>query len=338
MTRGDRKKGQTKEKGTDKQKRGTRSGECGTLKEGKAKLVAPHSPALHSPALHSSASHSSAHYSAIFFSIWQHGSIDLAYVQRTLIPRGSFAHHAKEIVMPKKKTAVIAGVGPGLGAALARKFAAEGCQLALLARSPEFINRLSSDLKRRKTAALAIPTDISDPLAVIEAFRRIRKEFKTVDILVNHASASNWKSILKITPQEFERAWRVTVFGALLCAQQAVCDMISAGQGVILFTGATSAIRGRKGAPEFSSAKFALRGLAWSLASELWPKGIHVAHVIIDGMIDTPKVRAQFKPKPAEPLLKPDAIAESYWHLIQQDRSAWSFELDLRPHQEEFFT
>lgn len=235
------------------------------------------------------------------------------------------------------KTAVIAGVGPGLGAALARKFAEEGCQVGLLARSPEFIRRLESELRRKKRKALAVPTDISDPAAVVKAFASIRKEFRSVDILVNNASSSNWKGILKIKPEEFEQAWRVSIFGAFLCTQQAVCDMVSAGEGTILFTGATSAIRGRKGAPEFSSAKFGLRGLAWSLAAELWPKGIHVAHVIIDGVIETPRVREQFKLKPDEPLLMPKAIAETYWNLVGQDRSAWTFEVDLRPNREEFF-
>ena len=103
------------------------------------------------------------------------------------------------------------------------------------------------------------------------------------------------------------------------------------------FTGATSSVRGRGGAVAFSSAKFAVRGLAQSLAVELWPKGIHVAHVIIDGVIDTPNVRKAYKPTARDPLLQPDAIADAYWNLIQQDRSAWSLEIDLRPHNEAFF-
>jgi NAD(P)-dependent dehydrogenase (short-subunit alcohol dehydrogenase family) len=108
------------------------------------------------------------------------------------------------------------------------------------------------------------------------------------------------------------------------------------GSGAIIFTGATSSVRGRGDAVSFSSAKFAVRGLAQSLAVELWPKGIHVAHVIIDGVIDTPNVRRTYKP-PQEPLLKPETIADSYWNLIQQDRSAWSLEIDLRPYNEAFF-
>ncbi len=113
--------------------------------------------------------------------------------------------------------------------------------------------------------------------------------------------------------------------------------MLKGGAGAIIFTGATSSVRGRGGAVAFSSAKFAVRGLAQSLAVELWPKGIHVAHVIIDGVIDTLNVRKTYKPSAKDPLLQPEAIANAYWHLIQQDRSAWSLEIDLRPHKEAFF-
>ncbi len=127
------------------------------------------------------------------------------------------------------------------------------------------------------------------------------------------------------------------MFGAFLCAQEAVPDMLKRGAGAIIFTGATSSVRGRGGAVSFSSAKFAVRGLAQSLAVELWPKGIHVAHVIIDGVINTPEVRKTFKPSAKDPLLQPDAIADAYWDLIQQEPSAWSLEIDLRPHTEAFF-
>jgi len=125
--------------------------------------------------------------------------------------------------------------------------------------------------------------------------------------------------------------------GAFLCAREAVPDMVKLGAGAIVFTGATSSVRGRGGAVAFSSAKFAVRGLAQSLAVELWPKGIHVAHVIIDGVIDTPSVHRTYKPSAREPLLKPDAIAEAYWSLIEQERSAWTLEIDLRPNKEAFF-
>jgi NAD(P)-dependent dehydrogenase (short-subunit alcohol dehydrogenase family) len=127
---------------------------------------------------------------------------------------------------------------------------------------------------------------------------------------------------MKTTPDQFERSWRIAVLGAFLCAREAVPDMLKRQRGAIVFTGATSSVRGRGGAVAFSSAKFAVRGLAESLAVELWPRGIHVAHVVIDGLIDTPKIRRRYKPSAREPLLKLEAIADSYWNLIQQDRSA----------------
>ncbi|MGH7232644.1 MAG: SDR family NAD(P)-dependent oxidoreductase, partial [Nitrospiraceae bacterium] len=108
-------------------------------------------------------------------------------------------------------------------------------------------------------------------------------------------------------------------------------------KGAMIFTGATSSVRGRGGALDFSSAKFAVRGLAESLARELWPKGIHVAHVVIDGVIETPEVRRKLSPAPNEPLLNPDAIAETYWNVVTQERTSWTLELDVRPFNEDFF-
>jgi NAD(P)-dependent dehydrogenase (short-subunit alcohol dehydrogenase family) len=158
-----------------------------------------------------------------------------------------------------------------------------------------------------------------------------------VEILIAHASGSVGEGLMKTTADQFEQSWRTGVFGAFLCAREAVPNMLKRGAGAIIFTGATSSVRGRGGAVAFSSAKFAVRGLAQSLAVELWPKGIHVAHVIIDGVIDTGKIRRTYKPSDKEPLLKPEAIADAYWNLIQQDRSAWSLEIDLRPNKEAFF-
>jgi NADP-dependent 3-hydroxy acid dehydrogenase YdfG len=237
-----------------------------------------------------------------------------------------------------KKTAVISGVGPGLGASLVRKFASEGCQVGLLARSSDEIQTLATELQASGTKALALPTDITDAQMVESSFNRIHEELGTVDILINHAGNAAWGEFSELTAEDFYRSWQVCAFGSFLCAQQVVPDMVEKGSGAILFTGATSAIRGRPGAIAFSSAKFAVRGLAWGLARELGPKGIHVAHIIIDGVIDTPSVRERYQLSEDEPLLLPDEIAEAYWSLIQQPKSAWSFELDLRPHNEEFFT
>jgi NAD(P)-dependent dehydrogenase (short-subunit alcohol dehydrogenase family) len=185
---------------------------------------------------------------------------------------------------------------------------------------------------------LPVQADITDSEQVSRAFEKVSDNFGPVDILINHASYAAWKGLLDLSPEQFEQPWRVTVYGAFLCAREAVPDMLKSGGGAILFTGATSGIRGRVGALAFSSAKFGVRGMADSLAREYWPQGIHVAHIVIDGIIDTPQVREHYRPDESEPLLDPDAIAASYWSLTRQDRSAWTFELEVRPHDEEFFS
>ncbi|MFB6271169.1 MAG: SDR family NAD(P)-dependent oxidoreductase [Halobacterium sp.] len=231
------------------------------------------------------------------------------------------------------RTAVIAGVGPGLGESLARKFVAEGCQVGLFARSVNYLDGLSADLG---ADAVAVTTDVTDPEAVADGFDAVRDEFGSVDVLVNHASGGVWKGVTDITPSEFEDAWRVSAYGGLLCSQAALEDMRDGDGGTIIFTGATSAVRGRDGAAGFSAAKFAARGLAESMARELGPEGVHVAHVVIDGQILTPGVEDAYPERDREEFLDPDEIAESYWHLVEQDESAWTLELDLRPHVEEF--
>ncbi len=236
------------------------------------------------------------------------------------------------------KTAVICGVGSGLGAALVRRFARGGYNLVMVARSSGYIQSLAGALRQSGTSVLPLAADISCPSQVAGAFARVREELGAVDVLINHAGNAVWKDFMQLTPEEFERSWRVCAYGSLLCCKEAAADMVSRNSGAILFTGATSAIRGRPGALAFSSAKFAVRGLAWSLARELGPKGIHVAHIIIDGVLDTPRLRARESPAEGEPLLDADAVARVYWDLVQQDRRAWTFEIDLRPHDEDFFT
>jgi NAD(P)-dependent dehydrogenase (short-subunit alcohol dehydrogenase family) len=233
--------------------------------------------------------------------------------------------------------AAIAGVGPGLGASLARKFAKEGCRIALLARSSDFLEALSKELRQRGTQTAAIPTDISAADQVAAAFHRIREQLGSVDVLVNNASAGGpfTQSFVEIDAESFARGWRAGVLGAFLCSQAVAPDMLGKGTGCILFTGATSSVRGAS--ITFSSAKFAIRGLAQALARELWPKGIHVAHIIIDGVIRESEIELGGDDKTAEPLMNPAAIAEAYWGLVKQDRSAWSLEIDLRPNQEKFF-
>lgn len=241
-----------------------------------------------------------------------------------------------------RKTAVIAGVGPGLGESLVRRFADDGFSVGMFARSEEYLSELEESVEEEGGDALAVPTDITSQEEVSEGFEAVRDEFGFGggDVLVNHASAASWKGLRGSSPDEFERAWRVAAYGGFLCSKHAVEGMLGddgdGDNGTIIFTGATSAVRGRGGAVGFSSAKFAVRGMAESMARELGPQGVHVAHVVIDGMIDTPRVRERFPDTSDDELLDPDEIAESYAHLVEQDRSSWTLELDLRPHVEEF--
>ena len=232
-------------------------------------------------------------------------------------------------------TAVIAGVGPGLGESVARRFAAEGCDIGLLARSGDYLEELAADLS---TDAVGVATDLCDSADVATAFDRVRDELGPIDVLVNHASAASWTGIRATSLDAFDRAYEVGPRADFLCSQAAVRDMLDEDRpadergGTIVFTGATTSMRGREGAVGFSMAKFGSRGLAESMARELGPEGVHVAHVVIDGGILGPDVETDTP----EEYLDPEAIADSYWHLVQQDRSAWTLELDLRPHVEQF--
>jgi NAD(P)-dependent dehydrogenase (short-subunit alcohol dehydrogenase family) len=231
-------------------------------------------------------------------------------------------------------TAVVAGVGPGLGESLARKFAAEGCAVGLLARSGDYLTDLAEDLWDTPGDAVAVECDLADPADIERAFADVRDAFGPVDTLVNHASAAPWKGLEAVDPDEFDRALDVGPRAALHCSQEAVADMRETdSDGTVIFTGATTSVRGRENAIGFSAAKFACRGMAESMARELGSEGIHVAHVVLDGQILPPDGPGS---REAEEFLDPDEIAESYWHLVEQDRSAWTLELDLRPHVEEF--
>ena len=240
--------------------------------------------------------------------------------------------------MDMTHTAVVTGVGSGLGTSLVRKLVKEGYRVGMFARSSDYIRDLEHELNVKNNMAIGISTDISDPAQVQRGFHQIREKFGQIDLLINHAGNAAWKEFTDLTPEDFEQAWRVCAYGSFLCAQEAVRDMMHLKRGTILFSGATSSIRGRKGGLAFSSAKFAVRGLADSLARELWSQNIHVAHVIIDGAIDTPHLREHDTPTSTEPLLNPDEMAEAYWGLVQQPHNAWSLELDLRPFNEDFFT
>jgi NAD(P)-dependent dehydrogenase (short-subunit alcohol dehydrogenase family) len=227
--------------------------------------------------------------------------------------------------------AVVAGAGPGLGASLARRFAREGCRVAPFARSAEYVTELADDLPD-PGEGLGVRVDLADPASIDEGFERVRDAFGPVDLLVNHASAAPWEGLLDCETRDLDDALDVGVRGAFRCSQAAVSDMLDTGGGTVIFTGATTSVRGREGAVAFSAAKFGARGLAESMARELGPEGVHVAHVVIDGGIRPPDREVD----DPEAYLDPDAIADAYWNLATQDRSAWTLELDLRPHVEAF--
>ncbi|ELZ48652.1 short-chain dehydrogenase/reductase SDR [Halorubrum coriense DSM 10284] len=216
------------------------------------------------------------------------------------------------------QTAIIAGVGPGLGESLARKFAAEGCRVALFARSADYLEDLAADLPD-PGEGLAVPTDLAEVEQIRAGFETVREAFGPVEVLVNHASAASWTGLMDTSVEEFEGAWAVNGRGAFVCSQEAVGDMLETGGGTVVFTGATSSVRSLGGAVGFTAAKFAARGMAMDVAQEFGSEGVHVAHVVIDGQIDSPGVRERSPDRDGDTFLDPDEMAETYWHLVERD-------------------
>ena len=235
----------------------------------------------------------------------------------------------------QSRVAVLTGVGPGLGASLVRRFAKEYA-VAVNARNESFVKSLGDEIRASGGTALEVPGDIGDRDQVAGMFRSIRERLGPPDVLLYNAGSGAFGTVTEITPEQFEASWRVNAFGAFLCAAECTPDMISRGRGVMLFTGATAGVKAGPRSVAFGPAKFAMRGLAQSLARDLGPKGIHVAWINVDGSIDIPGARG-LKPSLQDgDFLKPDAVAETYWHLAHQDRSAWTMELEVRPFKEKF--
>lgn len=236
----------------------------------------------------------------------------------------------------KQSVAAVIGVGPGLGAALARRFAAGGHAVALLARSARHRDPVAKAIASAGGTAHGYNCDAGDPVSVAAAFARIRETLGHPAVLVYNAGSYAPGGILEIEPERFEAAWRVNCYGGFLAAREVLPAMLEAKSGTILFTGATAALRGGRRFAGLAVGKFGLRALAQSLAREFAPLGIHVAHVVIDGQIATPAARERDPKRTAETFLAPEAIAEAYWQLHAQSPSAWTQELDLRPHVEKF--
>jgi NAD(P)-dependent dehydrogenase (short-subunit alcohol dehydrogenase family) len=226
------------------------------------------------------------------------------------------------------RTGLIVGAGRGLSASLARRFAKEGMQVALASRDPSKLEALC-----KETGATAFACDVTDARQVEQLFTQVDGRLPALDVVVFNPSARQRAPLTELDPKEVERALSVAAMGGFLVAQHAAKRMVPRNFGAILFTGASASVKGYAQSAPFAMAKFALRGLAQSMARELAPQGIHVAHFVIDGAIQPSGRESTTR---LDAMLDPDAIADTYMHVLQQPRSAWSWEVELRPWTEKF--
>ena len=230
---------------------------------------------------------------------------------------------------PSYETALIVGAGTGLSASLARLLARDGLRVALAARNSEKLTPLCAE-----TGAKAFACEATDPGQVARMFAAVEAATGTPDVVIYNASARARGPVAELVPAEVERAIMVSAYGGFLVAREAVQRMLPKKHGAVLFTGASASVKGYPLSAPFAMGKFALRGLAQSMARELAPQGIHVAHFVIDGAIRNPgRVEPPDRP---DSMLDPDAIAASYLQVLQQPRSAWTWEIELRPWVERF--
>jgi NAD(P)-dependent dehydrogenase (short-subunit alcohol dehydrogenase family) len=229
---------------------------------------------------------------------------------------------------PSYRHSLVIGAGAGLSAALARRFAAAGLRVSLAARTTDDLRRLAEE-----TGAALHACDAAERGQIAGLFAALDAA-DAPDVVVYNPSERVRGPLVELDPGAVEHAVQVTALGAFHAAQEAARRMLPAGHGAILLTGASAGVKGYAGSAPFAMGKFALRGLAQSMARELHPKGVHVGHVVIDGMIRNPG-REEPSDKP-DSMLDPDAIAEAYWSLLMQDRSAWTWEVELRPWVERF--
>ena len=205
-----------------------------------------------------------------------------------------------------------------------------------MARSGEKLNELAREISDAGGKSLVVPADVIKEQEIVVAFERIRHELGDTDVLLYNAGMRPHGTLMDTKPSIFENTWRVGTFGAFLAARQVVPAMLQKRRGVILFTGATAGVKPFATSAAFGPAKFAMRGLAHVMARDLGPKGIHVAWINVDGAIDTPIMRERFPQLKDEDMLKPSAIADTYWHLAHQEPSAWTLDIDVRPFKEKF--
>ena len=230
------------------------------------------------------------------------------------------------------KLCVITGVGAGNGASFSRRFTREGYRVVMLARNLTYLETLAKEIP----GSVAMECDVRDPDAIRDVFARIQEEIGTVDTLIYNAGAGEWASIMDTSLEGMQSSWATNTLGLVACAQQVIPSMTENGEGNIMVIGATASLRGGAQSTAFASAKAAQRSVAQSMARDLGPKGIHVGYLIIDGIIDIERTRERFPDRADDFFMQPDAIADSVYALTQQDRSAWTFEIDLRPYGEKW--
>lgn len=238
----------------------------------------------------------------------------------------------------KDGCAVVVGAGTGTGSEIAKRFAVEGYAVAVVRRDAEALAPLVREIEDAGGKVGAFGADASDETAIAELFDEVERSLGPVEVAVFNAAGFTMGSILDATVQSFEDMWRGSALGGFLVGREAARRMVPRGRGTIVFTGATAAIKAGANFAAFASGKHGLRAVAQSMAKELGPKGIHVVHAIIDGVIDVPRVRQGMpglaQSKGPDGLIDPKSIADAYVWLHQQPRNAWSFEIDLRPFKE----
>jgi NAD(P)-dependent dehydrogenase (short-subunit alcohol dehydrogenase family) len=240
--------------------------------------------------------------------------------------------------MAQDKVALVIGAGEATGGAIARRFAREGYTVCVTRRDAEKLKPLVERIEAEGGRARAFGSDARKEADVVALFESIERGVGPIQVCVFNVGGNVRFPIREMTVRVYTKVWEMAALAGFLAGREAAKVMVPRGRGTILFTGATASLRGGKGYAAFAGAKHALRALAQSMARELGPEGIHVAHVVIDGAIDTPFIRDTFPERYAlkekAGILDPEAIAENYWQLHQQPRSAWTHELDLRPWME----
>jgi len=225
------------------------------------------------------------------------------------------------------KVCVVMGVGPGNGEAFVRRFSDEGFQVAMIARTEDYLKQLEQSV----AGAHAFPCDMMEPEQIASVMTAIESRLGPVSVLLYNAGGGVFKSVEEASLEDFEANWRINVQGLVAAAKAALPQLRQHETASIIVTSASAATRGRANTAPFASAKAAQRSLAQSMARQLGPEKIHVANLVIDGMVDLPRTREMLPDKPDEFFVQPAAVADAVWALCQQAPSAWTFELDIRP-------